>query len=292
VRLAPGTADPARLSALPIKPQSWAAQDSSAPSAGEVYDTALSASGQELAVADIPDLPAADKPWNWQEVKVFSVATGRLLHDWTENDPAVRFDTVLTGSLAGVPSGTPALTWIDGDQALAVATSRETSGTVTGTLRRLNVAGAPSGSLPSDSTVLWSGTLPWSQAGGCLNMGNWPPLVSGDGNTVSCVTIVMPEATPGQLNFDTYPLPAGTAAGLKPELDYQATIPPEKKTGGVDTGILWVGPSAGTLIVEWVPGGNLAPPKGAYFGVISGGTFTPLRISKSFAASGTSSITF
>jgi hypothetical protein len=35
VRIAPGTANPARLSPLPIKPQPWAAQDSSAPSPGK-----------------------------------------------------------------------------------------------------------------------------------------------------------------------------------------------------------------------------------------------------------------
>ena len=95
VKLAPGTADPARLTPLPIKPWSWAPEHSvhdysHTTSPGKVFATALSQDGQELAVADIPPVPAGDldTAQNWQEVKVFSVATGRLLHDWTEHDPS------------------------------------------------------------------------------------------------------------------------------------------------------------------------------------------------------------
>jgi hypothetical protein len=256
-------------------------------SPGQIDTMALSASGQELAVADVPDLPAADKPQNWQEVKVFSVATGQLLHDWTANDPMATIGSVLPTTMADVPIGTPALTWIDGDQALALATSHETatktSATMTGTLRRLNIAGPASGNLMTDSTVIWSGTLPWNQSGGCLFEEDWPPLISADGNTVSCVTIVMPFATPGQLNFSTYPLPTGTAAGLKPRLDYQATIPPEKQTGGVEADLMWASPSADTLIVQWIPGGTLSRANKMYVGVVSHGKFTPLQIPESAA---------
>lgn len=143
LRLAPGTAHPASLSRLPIKPWSWSDTSTYAnPSPGQIIATALSGSGQELAVADIPDIPAAkEQTPNWHEVKVFSVATGRLLHDWTEDNPATRLETVVGGTMATVPVGTPALTWIDGDQALAFATSYDKSNTVTGTVRRLNVAG-------------------------------------------------------------------------------------------------------------------------------------------------------
>ena len=123
MKLAPGTAHPARLTPLPIKPWSWAPEhsvhDYSIPSPGEVFATALSQSGQELAVADIPAIPAADRDTaqNWQEVKVFSVATGRLLHDWTETTRPRRtaFGDTCTW-------WAPSLTWIDGDRALALAT--------------------------------------------------------------------------------------------------------------------------------------------------------------------------
>ena len=293
LQLAPGTAHPARLTRLPVKPQSWAYLPSWAPAPGQVYATALSPSGQELAVADIPEVPAAGKPRNWQEVKVFSVATGRLLHEWTGNDPGSRLDTVLTGTLDDVPDGTPDLTWIDGDRALALATSRNLAGGVmTGTLRRLDMAGPVSGNLMTDSTVIWSGALPASQAGGCRNETNWPPLVSGDGTTVSCVTVVQQYATPGQADISTYPLPAGIAAGLKPRLDYRLPLPPERQSGGVEADILWVSPSAGTLVVKWVPGGDLKPPHQAYFWAVSRGKFFPLRIPVSMAKSTVADIAF
>jgi hypothetical protein len=260
-------------------------------SPGQVDAIALSESGQELAVADIPDVPAADKPQNWQEVKVFSVATGQLLHDWTANDPMATIGTALPDTIANVPMGTPALTWIDGDQAVTLATSHETvtktSATMTGTVRRLNVAGPARGNLVTDSTVMWSGTLPWNQSGGCLNENNWPPLVSADGNTVSCVTIVMTDAAPGHVDFDTYPL----VAGRQPTLDYRGTILPEKQTGGFDGGVLWVSPSADTLIVDW-GGPGLKPSTGAHFGVISHGKFTPLPLQANRAALLAMDITF
>jgi hypothetical protein len=291
LRLDPGTANPARLSKLPIKPWSWAASYASVGTApGEIYGTALSGSGQELAVADVPDVPAADTPANWQEVKVFSVATGHLLHDWTENAPRVSF-TFVSASMAGVPAGTPPLTWIDGDHALTVATAvAPAAGVETGTLRRLNVTGPASGNLMTDSTVIRSGTLPWNQSGECFNTENWPPQISADGKTINCVTVTMPYATPGQLNFYTYPLTP--ADGRNGTIDYRAAIPPEKETGGGGGDILYVSPSAGTLIVMWVNGGGLSTPQKAYFGVVSHGTFIRLPIPASMAASTVADITF
>jgi hypothetical protein len=285
VRLDPGTASPARLSRLPIKSWSWAADDFGAPSPGQIYATALSQSGQEIAVADIPAVPAADKPQNWQEVKVFSVTTGRLLHDWTENDPNASLATVLSASLAGVPTGTPALTWIDGDRALALATSHEVSNTITGTVRRLNVTGPGDGNLLANSTVIWSGTLSWDETGECYSANGWPPQISADGRAISCVTFTMPYATDGHLYFGTAPLTAGTPANVKPTVDYRATMPPEKKTGGINVGIVWISPSAGTLIVQWIPGGTLSPGHHMYFGVVSHGKFIPLRVPASLATS-------
>jgi hypothetical protein len=293
LQLAPGTAHPATLSKLPVKPQSWTELHDkttyNTPSAGPVFATALSQSGQELAVADLPQVPAADKPQNWQEVKVFSVSTGRLLHDWTSHDAGVTFSAIISSTLADVPAGTPALTWIDGDKALAVATAvSPRAGVDIGTVRRLNVAGPPSGNLMTDSTVVRSATLPWNQSGGCFFEDDWPPLISADGKTLSCVTYVAPSATPGQLNFDTYPL----TPGLKGTLDYRVVIPPESRPGGSSFNILYVSPSAGTLIVNWGNGGDLSPPKKGYFGVISHGKFTPLPIPASMASSLIADITF
>lgn len=301
VRLAPGTATPASLRRLPVKPMSWTASPDvyTNPPPGQVYATALSASGREIAVADIPDIPAARaKPQDWQEVKVFSVATGRLLHDWTGYDPGARLMTVVGGTMAGVPTGEPDLTWIDGDRAIALATSLDESNQVTGTVRRLNVTGPASGNLMTDSTVTWSGPLPWGRTAGCFSPGNWPPAISADGKTISCMTFAAQAHGVDVVDFLTQPLTAGATPASKAALDYRLTWPPHRladgklsNPGGV-AGLLWISPSAGTLVVESVPGGNLSPPKSAYFGVVSHGRYTPLPLPKSLAASEVSDITF
>jgi hypothetical protein len=291
LRLAPGTAHPARLSKLPVRPQSWANGNPGAPAPGEVFATALSGDGRELAVADVPDIPAAAiKTGNWHEVKVYSVATGRLLHDWTENNPAARLFTVLGSFFADVPVQS-VLTWIDGDRALALATAYDKSNTVTGTVRRLDLAGPASGDLMKDSAVIWSGTLSWNDFTACYKVSGWPPLISADGKTITCLTIAMPYATAGHIDFGTVPLTPGTPAGVKPRIDYQVTIPPEKQTGGIAVGILWVSPSADKLIIQWQPGGNLSPHK-QYLGVVSHGKFTPLRIPASLMTPTTGTLTF
>jgi hypothetical protein len=272
VQLAPGTAHPATLSKLPVRPWSWTAKKTTSfdiPSAGQIYATALSQSGQELAVADLPQgVPAADKPQNWQEVKVFSVSTGRLLHDWTSNDPGVQFDETVSWV------NTSALTWIDGDKALAVATTIDPPGAEVGTVRRLNVAGPPSGNLMTDSTVIRSATLPWNQTGECFNTSNWPPLVSADGKTISCLP---PAGSTGKVLLYTDSL----ATRLNVTLDYPGTIPP---TGDGAVTLVYVSPSARTFIVEWVSGGFSSPAAKAYFGVVSHGKLIRLPIPASMAA--------
>ncbi len=281
LRLAPGTAHPASLTRLPIKPWSWPTSSSYAnPAPGQIIATALSQSGQEIAVADYPDIPQAKNHTpNWHEVKVFSVATGRLLHDWTEDNATARMETVVAETMATVPAGTPSLTWIDHDRAVAFATSYDTAGTVLGTIRRLDVSGPPSGNLMADSTVIWSGTVPWNQSKGCFQVDAWPPLISADGKSISCLTWDMPATTPGHVDFDTYPL----LTGRPPTLNYRATILPENKTGGLDASVLWVSPSADTLIVTW-GGPGLKPATGSHFGVISHGKFTPLPLQPNRAA--------
>jgi hypothetical protein len=291
--LAPGSAKPVRLTKLPIKPWSWVGQAESynAPAPGQIWAMALSQSGQELAVADTPDIPAAaTKPQDWQEVKVFSVATGRLLHDWTENDPNARLATVVGGSSAGVPVGASALTWIDGDQALTLATSRESSsGTATGTVRRLDVTGPATGNLKTDSTVLWSGELTWNDGYGCYAVSTWPPVVSADGKTVTCMNYdeLKSGTSRWMASFVTDPLPPGTGASIKPRFDYQVKSPLDQNgkplAGGADTSLLWVSPSGDTLIAEWHYIENRPPATGVHVGVISHGKFTPLRLPSSLA---------
>ena len=283
IRLAPGSANPARMTPLPITPQTLVILSPSLPltqgMAAEAFPTALSSSGKQLAVAEANATGMA--------VKVFSVATGRLLHDWAENNATTRMETVVGGTMATVPVGTPSLTWIDNDRAVAFATSYDTSNTVLGTIRRLDVSGPASGNLMADSTVIWSGTVPWNQSRGCFQVDDWPPLISADGNSISCLTWDMPANTPGHVDFDTYPL----VTGGQPTLNYRATILPENKTGGLNASVLWVSPSADTLIVTW-GGPGLKPATGSHFGVISHGKFTPLPLQANRAALLSMDITF
>jgi hypothetical protein len=289
VRLAPGTAHPASLALLPIKPQTWVypptVHDFFQVAPGEVFATALSQSGLELAIADIPAGRGASASAiaHSQEVKVFSVATGRLLDDWTTDDAAIAVPADWTWPDQPVSP----LTWIDGDRALALATSHEVlpSGAVTGTVRRLNVAGPASGDLIADSTVLYSGALTANGQDGCYAIIYWPPLVSADGKTISCANEV--ELTPSRnsVAFDTDPL--GTPPAIKPRFDYRVT--PSRPLAG-PLSVLWTSPSGDTLIGVWGEAngtGITALEHGAsgHVGVISHGKFTALRFPSSLTSS-------
>lgn len=165
-------------------------------------------------------------------------------------------------------------------------------------MRTLNVAAPANGNLMTDSTVIWSGTLPWGQTSGCFSPDEWPPQLSADGTTITCVALASLANAVDRVRFLAEPLTAAPTAASQASVDYQVTWPPQKlKNGklsnpGGDADILWVSPSAGTLIVESVPGGNLSPPTAAYFGVVSHGKYTPLQMSKSLAGSTVMAITF
>jgi hypothetical protein len=237
-------------------------------------------------------------------VKVFSVATGQLLHDWTENNPATGLVTFAgggDGAVVGPPPRPLDLTWIDGDLALALATSNAVSNaagdsvrSVTGTVRRLDLAGPASGNLMKDAAVLWSGTLPIDPSGetapgGCLDAYDWPPQISADGKTITCVTEDNLAHGVDRVRFLTVPFSAGTTPATQPALDYQTTWP--HSVGG-NADVLWLSPSADTLIAETVTGGVFSPPGTVHVGVVSHGKFTPLRLPKSLTASSLSDIAF
>jgi hypothetical protein len=82
IRLSPGSAHPARLVRLPLEPQSMTGTTAAA-----FFVNAVSGSGQELAMTG---LTAS----NGLAVKVYSVATGRLLRQWTTRDPALTWTDI------------------------------------------------------------------------------------------------------------------------------------------------------------------------------------------------------
>jgi hypothetical protein len=280
VQLAPGTAAPARLTSLPIKPQ---AVHGSA--AFYALATALSGSGKDVAVTRAT-------PSGGLAVQVFSVATGQLLHDWTTNDPSLSQSNSSTQGL----SAQPFLTWIDGDRVLAVETASRAPKSDdlgylgdTDTVRELNVAGRSSGDLLADSKVVWNvrtGATPQTLLQACTaelkEIGPRAHFISADGTTFGCAAVTGPGTDPN-LSFLTYPLAAGTAVAAKARVDYQVTQM-EKK--GVSTlQALWISPSGDAIVGAWTiyAKGTLEDaPNGLHIGVMNNGRFTPLRFPPGF----------
>jgi hypothetical protein len=171
LKLAPGTSSPTRLTKLAI------------PSVGCTAAMALSASGRELAVASFTSDSKAE------QLRIYSVATGQLLHSWSADDAAV-FDT----GANIIDDENRGLYWVDGDQELTFPTIGQTGWTVNETVRMLNLAAGGS-DLISDSRVIWSmsSSSDENYPAGC----EWDqdPLVSADGKTVVCVSVTAAPCT-------------------------------------------------------------------------------------------------
>jgi hypothetical protein len=271
LHLAPGTANPVRLISLPVEPQPVPVNlglTAVITGVATAFPAALSRSGQELAVTEVTG-------GGEMAVKVFSVATGQLLHDWSTNDPSL----VSKGDGPKV-TAPPTLTWIDGDRALALTMIGPTtrSGTINTnqvTVRRLNATGPASGDLVKDSTVIWDvrtgghGT-PEASCGGLFD---WPPLIGADGTTFTCTSTFA---------FLTFPITAGTTAAGLGRTDYQVTPSGDSVFTGA---VLWTSASGDTVIGEWGASRktNMTVGDGLHIGVISHGRFTPLRFPSGFS---------
>jgi len=267
VRLAPGTATPARFTRLPVKPQALHGD------LGRIApNAAISRSGSALAVTTLTASGGL-------AVQVFSVATGQLLHDWTSNvSPAVQ----------------PGLTWINGDRDLAVETPI-LDGSMTETVRELSVSGPASGDLLAGGKVVdWNVQL-GPNAQSLLETCTARPgllsrayhLISADGTAFGCAAMTGPDTGP-TLSFLTYPLPPGTAVTAKARADYQVTIGAKKFVPNAQ--ILWISPSGGTVVGQWTveewpnvaKGAKRAAPGELHVGAMSHGKFTPLRFPPGF----------
>jgi hypothetical protein len=294
LRLAPGTADPARLTPLPVKSETVPLEPKlpSLPQYG-VFAMALSASAQELAVAEVPSAAGG------VAVKVYSVATGQLLHEWTTRDLSAP-DLLTIYSL----SPPPPISWIDGDRALAVTAGAKgaSAGSGAKSVRELSVDGPRNGDLLADSKVIWSPPAEDKPPAGTQEMtcGLLLLAVSADGKTVSCFTLgqqqVATTSVTYTLTFSTYRLTAGTAGSGQRTIAYQLTKRQPSGSGGTSAGgsLLWVSPSGDTLIGVWAVGANAtsavdnSPPP--HIGVISHGKFTPLRFPAGFTLTGVGAI--
>jgi hypothetical protein len=264
VRLAPGAAQQATVTALPVQATSAGWDDISFP-------VALSGSGTKLAVVEFAGTtdPKSRTNGAGMTVKVFSVATGALLQQWTAKDSSLASDNL------GAP---PTLTWIDGDRALALATigaqgtSAKDDHATWQTVRSIKVGGPARGDLIADSTVVRHALIgsTWGRSTTCGYTYTWPPVISADGKTFTCTT---------GLAFVAYPLRAGSAGMGHGHVDL-ATDP--KDTWSY---VLWSSASGDTIVAAWgIRNDGYVHPTGqsTRIDVISHGRATPLRLPKGF----------
>jgi hypothetical protein len=281
VRLAPGTTHPARLTLLPIKPLTAPASPENYGYANEELDqlidsfgSVLSGSGQELAV------PEWTPPHGWLAVKVFSVATGQLLHDWTAKSFVYS-----------------SLTWVDGDRELALGGSTvnvHAANPVTNVkVYEWPVADSDSDNLLANSKVVWDPRPGKAQARFeyCFQgAGGGTVLISPDGKTINC-GLGQAQSADDVAGFYTYPLTVSPTVAAQGSVDALLTL---RGPALYSADILWASPSGDTLVGALIPLENsqAAAGIGLRIGVINDGKFTPLRVPPSLFKSTLVAITF
>ena len=266
--LAPGTDHVITLGSTAIAQQSGVAA------------SALSGSGKYLAVAE--NGPAKGQ----RRVIVFSVATGRPLRAWS---------TTKLPAWTAFAQQQNLLTWIDRDRAIAFSAVDPYAGTEI--VRRLDVGGSPGdGDLITDSQVIWS--TPPSGGPSCKFTA---PLVSADGQTIACATVDFAAGGDATITWHAYRVSAQHPAASRDMIVYQVTRLTQVSLFALGNNPLWVSPSGSAVIGLWntSPLPTATPSRGGdgngssatvtltlwgafrgrvYIGVMSHGTFTPLRL--------------
>jgi len=273
LRIFPGSARPARLTPLSI------------PATAEqtvVHGIALSPDGAWLAVALRPD--ERDDPLGPAELRIYSVATGRVLRSWT----APAHSTVIPYGSIGIDSDT-SLTWLDDGHTLALESTSPADNGYATTIRTLDVNRSGT-NLIASSRVVWSSDSPYSYgvsgpAPKCLS--NGLVLLSGDGKTVICARIVptlasgnlpnqrcVPGILPGAVGLAEYSVATGRL------LRVLATYPSSCATGDLDVYPLWAS-AAGNEVIGYLntlahTASGQEIPGVIRFGVFGAGAFRPL----------------
>jgi hypothetical protein len=182
-------------------------------------------------------------------LRIYSIATGQLLHSWSTTDTAVFWPFI--GS-AGHPGFLP-LSWVDGDRAVAFQAQASPPAGTQGkegpfTARLLDVT-APSGDLIADSRVIWSGPAAGQATGaGCGQ--ETSVLVTPDAKTLVCpgVSFVTLGGTGNNTRERiTFRWLAYSLETKRTSTLYQATV--ETPTlEGASIAVLWASPSGDTVI--------------------------------------------
>jgi hypothetical protein len=255
LRLTPGAAHPATLRQLPIPAQSLF---------GGAFSMALSPDGSMLAIATEADPSVTG-------LRVYSTATGALLHTWSAS----------SAEWTGVGTLSP-VSWTSGGHQLTLQMTNSTGSVVV----RLLPADDPGHDLLADSRPVFSFTDRVGSPHSC----NDSFLVAGNGRTVVCGSAAQvrePAGDTGSEACPTYTHPYSTAI-------LQATTAPTVtgkpaatlyqfgtscQTPG-DVALFWAN-EAGTAVLGYfgyspkAPSGSLWQTIGR-FGLFTKGRFTPL----------------
>ena len=255
VRIFPGSADPVRITKLPIE----------FPADEEVTEIALSGDGTELAVVSMT--PGAS---HWPSdvphtLRVYSVATGRLQHSWSADISEA------AGNLEPIAD----LSWV-GDSTVGFAVTYIPE--VREEVRTLNI-GAAGTDLLADSRVVWSQYVPAAPH----KTVNAPhasdtPFLTGNGQAVVCGNgIYSPSDKRLSALWLAYPL----ATPTRPHVIGSIQVPKgvEKLDGSIS--VDWTNSSGSEVIGSWnttvdlISHGEPAQETTNYEGVIENGKVKP-----------------
>ena len=179
LRVAPGTADPVRLTRLPITDRLGDAV---------IHGLALSPDGRTLAVMFMPNMADGGTPGPIT-LRIWSVVTGKPLRTWTGSQP--------DGLVCFTCNNTVDLTWLANGHTLAFIYPEAV---LPQAVRTLDLS-RPGGNLDADSQAAFPISV--ADAGDCVD-----PLLSPDGRTVLCGTTGAPDARNGcaayGARFDAY----------------------------------------------------------------------------------------
>lgn len=269
ITIRPGSSPKARLTRLPVP---------ATPTAAELQMVSLSPSGRELAV--LYHLGPHTILGGTTVLRIYSVATGQLLHTWS-TDRKVLFAQDLLGQ------SNTLLGWVDGDSAVTFTTTPYTlaphsSDTYTAgaTSVRVLTVTASGHDLVADSHAVYSVTA-WR--GGDPNpkpaCGQGPglPSLATNGKTIMCTSLVNIQIGSGprpSVLWRLSLLASPTSAPKAARVLYQISSRLPSSDSGPNSNVLWTNPSGSALLIAWAPTGSGIPV--THFGLVSHGKFTPL----------------
>lgn len=228
-----------------------------------VQAIALSGSGRELAMTLYPANSRTSSFW---ELRIYSVATGKLLRSWSS-----RGSTVLLGFAVTLPGlQDQPLSWADGDRGVVFPTFVVAGNGLRESKRLIDVT-SRSGKLIANSRVIWSAPAK-PGAPRCIQES---PQVTADGKTVLCVSESVSGGNQGSgrvtLEWLAYSVSAPAA---QPRVLYRVTVRAPRSDARLIR-LLWSDASGSTLIIEWSVARSTTAST-VHTGIISHGRFRPI----------------